>query len=76
MCHLPARNSCHRHLGSMLAETYLVNANMLASFLVLTKPLTACRVRATQVLDRSVSELNFRAIVDGLGEVLFQYPFR
>lgn len=29
-----------------------------------------------EVLDRSVSELNFRAIVDGLGEVLFKYPFR
>ena len=28
------------------------------------------------VLDASVSELNFKAIVDGLGEVLFQYPFR
>lgn len=28
------------------------------------------------VLDLSVSELNFKAIVDGLGEVLFQYPFR
>jgi len=29
-----------------------------------------------EVLDRSVSELNFRAIVDGLGDVLFKYPFR
>jgi hypothetical protein len=28
------------------------------------------------VLDASVSELNFKAIVDGLGAVLFQYPFR
>ncbi|PNW84782.1 hypothetical protein CHLRE_03g158500v5 [Chlamydomonas reinhardtii] len=28
------------------------------------------------VLDSSVSTLNFKAIVDGLGEVLFQYPFR
>jgi predicted unusual protein kinase regulating ubiquinone biosynthesis (AarF/ABC1/UbiB family) len=28
------------------------------------------------VLDASVAELNFKAIVDGLGEVLFQYPFR
>ena len=28
------------------------------------------------VLDRSVSQLNFRAIVDGLGDVLFKYPFR
>lgn len=28
------------------------------------------------VLDASVSELNFKAIVDGLGNVLFQYPFR
>ena len=28
------------------------------------------------VLGSSVSQLNFRAIVDGLGEVLFQYPFR
>ena len=27
-------------------------------------------------LGASVSQLNFRAIVDGLGEVLFQYPFR
>ncbi len=27
-------------------------------------------------LDRSVSQLNFKAIVDGLGEVLFQYPFQ
>ena len=28
------------------------------------------------VLDSSVSRLNFKAIVDGLGSVLFQYPFR
>lgn len=28
------------------------------------------------VLGSSVSQLNFRAIVDGLGSVLFQYPFR
>ena len=28
------------------------------------------------VLGSSVSQLNFRAIVDGLGNVLFQYPFR
>ena len=28
------------------------------------------------VLGSSVSQLNFRAIVDGLGGVLFQYPFR
>jgi predicted unusual protein kinase regulating ubiquinone biosynthesis (AarF/ABC1/UbiB family) len=28
------------------------------------------------VLDASVAELNFKAIVDGLGAVLFQYPFR
>ena len=28
------------------------------------------------VLNDSVSQLNFRAIVDGLGGVLFQYPFR
>jgi aarF domain-containing kinase len=29
-----------------------------------------------QVLDKSVSELNFKAIVDGLGAVLFEYPFQ
>ena len=28
------------------------------------------------VLEDSVSKLNFRAIVDGLGEVLFQFPFQ
>ncbi|KAG2496456.1 hypothetical protein HYH03_005679 [Edaphochlamys debaryana] len=28
------------------------------------------------VLDASVSQLNFKAIVDGLGEVLFRFPFR
>jgi predicted unusual protein kinase regulating ubiquinone biosynthesis (AarF/ABC1/UbiB family) len=28
------------------------------------------------VLDRSISELNFKAIVDGLGAVLFEYPFQ
>ncbi len=28
-----------------------------------------CTVAVHQVMDRSVSELNFRAIVDGLGEV-------
>lgn len=28
------------------------------------------------VLDQSVSQLNFKTIVDGLGEVLFQFPFR
>jgi len=28
------------------------------------------------VLDQSVSQLNFKAIVDGLGDVLFQFPFR
>lgn len=28
------------------------------------------------VLQDSVSKLNFRAIVDGLGEVLFQFPFK
>lgn len=28
------------------------------------------------VLDRSVAELNFKAIVDGLGDVLFRYPFQ
>lgn len=28
------------------------------------------------VLDKSVSQLNFKAIVDGLGEVLFEFPFR
>lgn len=28
------------------------------------------------VLKDSVSQLNFRAIVDGLGGVLFKYPFR
>ena len=27
-------------------------------------------------LSSSVSSLNFRAIIDGLGEVLFQFPFR
>ena len=30
----------------------------------------------TAVLQDSVSQLNFRAIVDGLGGVLFKYPFR
>jgi predicted unusual protein kinase regulating ubiquinone biosynthesis (AarF/ABC1/UbiB family) len=29
-----------------------------------------------QVLDKSVSELNFKGIVDGLGNVLFAYPFQ
>jgi predicted unusual protein kinase regulating ubiquinone biosynthesis (AarF/ABC1/UbiB family) len=28
------------------------------------------------VLENSVSQLNFKSIVDGLGEVLFQYPFQ
>lgn len=28
------------------------------------------------VLDQSVSQLNFKAIVDGLGEVLFRFPFQ
>jgi len=28
------------------------------------------------VLGASVTQLNFKAIVDGLGEVLFRYPFR
>jgi len=28
------------------------------------------------VLDSSVSKLNFRAIVDGLGDVLFKFPFK
>lgn len=28
-----------------------------------------------EVLDQSVSQLNFKAIVDGLGDVLFKYPF-
>jgi aarF domain-containing kinase len=28
------------------------------------------------VLDQSISQLNFKAIVDGLGGVLFKYPFR
>ncbi|KAG1659167.1 hypothetical protein FOA52_007548 [Chlamydomonas sp. UWO 241] len=28
------------------------------------------------VLDQSVSQLNFKAIVDGLGDVLFRFPFR
>ncbi|GMH40760.1 hypothetical protein BSKO_08664 [Bryopsis sp. KO-2023] len=28
------------------------------------------------VLDQSVTQLNFKAIVDGLGEVLFAFPFR
>ncbi|EIE23034.1 ABC1-domain-containing protein [Coccomyxa subellipsoidea C-169] len=28
------------------------------------------------VLDRSVAQLNFKAIVDGLGGVLFRFPFR
>lgn len=28
------------------------------------------------VLDSSVTKLNFKAIVDGLGGVLFQYPFQ
>lgn len=28
------------------------------------------------VLENSVSQLNFKAIVDGLGNVLFQYPFK
>lgn len=28
------------------------------------------------VLQNDVSELNFRTIVDGLGGVLFQYPFK
>ncbi|MEW5308834.1 MAG: hypothetical protein WDW38_000764 [Sanguina aurantia] len=28
------------------------------------------------VLDQSVTQLNFKAIVDGLGEVLFRFPFR
>lgn len=37
-----------------------------------------CCVQAffDDVLDASVAELNFKAIVDGLGNVLFQYPFR
>jgi predicted unusual protein kinase regulating ubiquinone biosynthesis (AarF/ABC1/UbiB family) len=28
------------------------------------------------VLDQSVSNLNFKSIVDGLGEVLFRFPFK
>lgn len=28
------------------------------------------------VLDQSVAQLNFKAIVDGLGEVLFEFPFK
>ena len=28
------------------------------------------------VLQDSVSKLNFKAIVDGLGDVLFQFPFK
>ena len=28
------------------------------------------------VLGSSVAQLNFRAIIDGLGAVLFQYPFK
>ena len=28
------------------------------------------------VLESNVSQLNFKAIVDGLGAVLFKYPFR
>lgn len=28
------------------------------------------------VLDQPVNNLNFKSIVDGLGDVLFQYPFR
>jgi aarF domain-containing kinase len=27
------------------------------------------------VLDKSVSELNFKSIVDGLGSVLYEFPF-
>eukprot|EP00775_Hariotina_reticulata_P010322 gene10322-10479_t len=36
----------------------------------------ALRAFFDDVLDASVSQLNFKAIVDGLGGVLFQYPFR
>ena len=28
------------------------------------------------VLDMPVSELNFKALVDGLGDVFFEYPFQ
>ena len=33
-------------------------------------------VAGRPVLDASVEQLNFKSIVDGLGGVLFQYPFR
>ncbi len=42
-----------------------------------TRPIApALRAFFDDVLDASVAELNFKAIVDGLGEVLFAYPFR
>jgi predicted unusual protein kinase regulating ubiquinone biosynthesis (AarF/ABC1/UbiB family) len=36
----------------------------------------ALRAFFDDVLEASVAELNFKAIVDGLGAVLFEYPFR
>lgn len=42
-----------------------------------TSPIApALAVFFDDVLDQSVSQLNFKAIVDGLGEVLFRFPFR
>ncbi|KAI8476423.1 MAG: ABC1 family-domain-containing protein [Monoraphidium minutum] len=42
-----------------------------------TRPIApALQAFFDNVLESSVSELNFKAIVDGLGEVLFAYPFR
>jgi aarF domain-containing kinase len=42
-----------------------------------TRPIApALQAFFDDVLDASVSQLNFKAIVDGLGAVLFEYPFR
>lgn len=42
-----------------------------------TRPIApALQAFFDDVLEASVSELNFKAIVDGLGAVLFEYPFR
>lgn len=42
-----------------------------------TRPIApALQAFFDDVLEASVSELNFKAIVDGLGAVLFAYPFR
>jgi aarF domain-containing kinase len=77
-----ARFAIMAHVVHLVNRDYLAMCNdyYILDFMdpsVDTSPIApALEAFFDDVLDQSVAKLNFRSIVDGLGGVLFQYPFR